>query len=150
MKAYIASGFFNDRQKMDLELIKKALEMAGISYFSPMDANLALPDDSQEKRKMIFDVNVDEIAKSDLIIANTRDKDMGTIFEAGFAYATSVPIIYFWSQSGRPETSKKPLFNLMLAESGIAVTENYIDLISVLQRFKNDPQFTRPYDSEIE
>ena len=61
-----------------------------------------------------FSGNLHHIETADFLIVNTRDKDIGTIWEAGYAYANEVPIVYFCA--GLPEGAK---FNLMLARSGI-------------------------------
>ena len=91
---YIASGWFNENQARDLENIKSALDELGVNYFSPKDEIVAKPDASPEEQEMIFKGNVDAITGGDFVVCNTRDKDLGTIFEAGFSYASNVPIIY--------------------------------------------------------
>ena len=48
---------------------------------------------------------------------------MGTLFEAGYAYAKKVPIIYYWEHA---DQSAK--FNLMLAFSGVTVCSNEKEL----------------------
>ncbi len=50
------------------------------------------------------------------MICNTRNKDMGSIFEAGYFHSLGKPIVYFCA--GLPEGAK---FNLMLAASGKSV-----------------------------
>jgi nucleoside 2-deoxyribosyltransferase len=50
------------------------------------------------------------------MICNTRNKDMGSIFEAGYFHSLGKPIIYFCA--GLPPGAQ---FNLMLAASGKAV-----------------------------
>ena len=81
---YIASGWFNENQARDLENIKTALDELGVNYFSPKDEIVAKPDASPEEQEMIFKGNVDAITGGNFVVCNTRDKDLGTIFEAGF------------------------------------------------------------------
>lgn len=68
-------------------------------------------------------MNVRGIEESELVIAITDDKDMGTIFEAGHAYASGVPVIYVAFTLG-----KDGMFNLMLAESGKAACKTVEEL----------------------
>lgn len=145
MKAYIASGFFNEQQLLDIELIKAACKIVGISVYSPKDELVANPNDGLEQRRAVYESNVNNIMTADLVIANTRDKDVGTIFEAGFASASTVPIIYYYADEA------KHGFNLMLAESGIAVCNSYTDLVFVLTMFiNNNKMYYRPYRKEIQ
>ena len=64
----------------------------------------------------------------DWMICNTRNKDMGSIFEAGYFHKLGKPIIYFCS--GLPPGAQ---FNLMLASSGLAVWTNLDDLRGYLK-----------------
>ena len=82
----------------------------------------------------------------DFLIVNTRDKDIGTIWEAGYAYAKNVPIVYFCQ--GLPEGAK---FNLMLARSGIKVCTTFEQLEDYLDRVHSTGYLIEePYDQEIE
>lgn len=144
IKAYIASGFFNPMQLQDVEHIKYACSSVGISYYSPKDELVANPNASSKARKEVFNANVDNIILSDVVIVNTRDKDIGSIFEAGFAFANKKPIIYYYND---PQSKG---FNLMLAESGIAVCSSVDDLIYVLKMFIKDRSYKRSYRRNIE
>ena len=56
--------------------------------------------------------NIENIQNSDLTIILYDYRDTGTIWEAGFSYASKKPIIYFAEHlNGKP-------FNLMLAKTG--------------------------------
>ena len=77
---------------------------------------------------------------------NTRDKDIGTIWEAGYAHANEIPIVYFCQ--GLPEGAK---FNLMLARSGVKVCTSFEQLDDYLDRCYNaEALLFEPYDQEIE
>ena len=93
-----------------------------------------------------FDGNLHHIETADFLIVNTRDKDIGTIWEAGYAFANKRPIIYFCQ--GLPEGAK---FNLMLARSGIKVCTSFEQLEEYLDRTIKDSKLPiEPYDKSIE
>lgn len=129
MKVYIASGWFNDLQMADVQYVEGLLDGLKIAYFSPRLHNLCPPTASEIEKRKAFDLNLKAIEKADLILVNTRDKDMGTIFEAGYAYAKKKPILYYC----------KGLvggFNLMLALSGNAVATSESQLEDSLKLAK--------------
>lgn len=71
--------------------------------------------------------NINAIENADIVVVITDRKDMGTIWEAGVAYQSKKPIIYYAETLG-----DKP-FNLMLAMTGnIAKNEN--QLLNLLQQ----------------
>jgi len=116
MKVYIASPFFNPKQIDQVEFIKKALTSAGYEYFSPKDFFVLKPNATQEDRQRIFDVNVEKIEWADFVLCNTEAKDLGTIWEAGFAHGIGKPVIFF--AEGLPDGK----FNVMLSEAGVSVS----------------------------
>jgi nucleoside 2-deoxyribosyltransferase len=120
---YIASPFFKPEQISRLEFIKNCLEQQGVNYFSPMDEFVCPPDASGEVREQTFEANCEAICTSDFIIAVTDGKDVGTIFEAGFAFCFGIPIVYFCETlpPGAP-------FNLMLSESAWRVVTSRTEL----------------------
>ena len=147
--AYIASGWFNPRQAQDLHNIKAALDNAiddiGLlyTYYSPKDEIQCDPTAGAAERNLTFTSNIQAIRDSMCVIVNTRDKDMGTIFEAGVAYALGKPIIYF-------ADGFEGNFNLMLAQSGIAVCTSVRDLENTISNFIDNPFMERPYNGVIE
>jgi nucleoside 2-deoxyribosyltransferase len=126
---YIASPFFNPTQVQIVEDIKSAMEEIGVEYYSPKDANL-FENFKDMDPKMIFSENVVNILNRKAVVVVTDGKDVGTIFEAGFAYAKQIPIVYVWLD--RPEGAK---FNLMLSQSGRTVVGSINELKQV---FLND------------
>jgi len=144
MRCYIASGFFNEHQLVDLKIIKEALHQNRVEYYSPMDKLVCPPDAPKEVRRDVFVSNIQEIQNSDFIICNTRDKDIGAIFEAGVAYSTGVPIIYYFN------APKGVKFNLMLSESGAIVTKNLLQLCDAINNLKLNPLYTEEYKEDIE
>ena len=120
---YIASGWFSPEWLEELENIKTVLDEAGLNYFSPKDENLCKPDSGVSFQDQVFEGNIQGMKEADWMICNTRNKDMGTIFEAGYFHSIGKPIVYFCA--GLPEGTK---FNLMLAASGVAVCTSLDDL----------------------
>lgn len=111
-KVYLASPFFKPEQIERIEFIEKLLEEYGYKVFSPRKEFVVKPDASSEDRKKGFNGNCEAIDKCDFVLAVTDGKDMGTIWEAGYAFAKNKPILYFAETLGNND------FNLMLAESG--------------------------------
>ena len=113
-KCYIASGWFSPEWLEELQNIKSTLDNLNLDYFSPMDENLCNPDDDADFQDQVFDGNIRGMHECDWMICNTRNKDMGSIFEAGYFHSLGKPIVYFCA--GLPEGAQ---FNLMLAASGL-------------------------------
>ena len=140
---YIASGWFNPEQAKDLENIKVALDELNIKYFSPKDEVLVNPTEGPEAQEKAFQANTINITNGVFIIVNTRDKDLGTIFEAGYAYASGVPIIYYCE-------GLVGMFNLMLSRSGRAVATNIEELKEHVTGIMSDNNYYVEYDGTIE
>lgn len=124
---YIAAPFFNPDQITRVALVETLLEKHGLTYFSPRKQSSIGPISDDSVRKAAFKMNIDGIEESDFLIAITDGKDMGTIFEAGHAYALRIPIIYIAFTIG-----KDGMFNLMLAESGRAACRTVEELESAI------------------
>lgn len=112
---YFASPFFNPEQVEREERMIAHLRRFGFRVFSPKENCHLDSKASQNSREEVFKANCDAIRKSRAVFAVTDGKDMGTIWEAGFAYGIGTPIIYF------AETLGDNQFNLMLAQSGVDV-----------------------------
>ena len=133
---YIASGWFNPQQAKDLENIKNTLDKLKVNYFSPKDEILCGPTATIEEQDDAFKANVETIDSCSFIIVNTRGKDLGTIFEAGYSYATNVPIVYYCE-------GLKGNFNLMLSRSGAAVATSVDELeIHIKEMMKNNNYYS--------
>ena len=117
MRAYIAGPWFTDGQMVILENVIATVHKAGMPYFSPKDENLYIPGETPLK---VLQGNIDAIEDCNLIVVLTDGKDVGTMWEAGYAFAKNKPILYVWLNR-LPEQK----FNLMLAASGaVAYTLN--------------------------
>jgi len=120
---YIAAPFFSPDQITRVALVETLLEKHEMTYFSPRKQSAIGSIADPEVRKKAFDMNVKGIEEADFLVAITDGKDMGTIFEAGHAYAQNIPVIYVAFTLG-----KEGQFNLMLAESAIATAKTVEEL----------------------
>jgi len=146
MKAYIASSWFTPPAFEEVEMIKEMLTKHQFEYFSPKDFFVCPPTADLKTQKATFEGNVKHILGNDFVICNTRDKDMGSIFEAGVAFQSDTPIVYFCS--GLPSGAT---FNLMLAQSGIKVCTSIEDLDDYLERCAEVGELLyEPYYGSIE
>ena len=146
-KIYLASGWFNPTQAEELTCLEEICDnREWIELASPRRIFVCPPDAPKEDQDATFEGNLHHIKTADFLIVNTRDKDIGTIWEAGYAYANDVPIVYFCG--GLPVGAK---FNLMLARSGVKVCTSYMELENYLDRCHESGElFVEPYDHEIE
>jgi len=128
MKAYIAGPFFNDEQTKRVELVKLSLQLVKISYYSPKDDCLYTPENDMTSEE-VFEENAYQIKHCDFMVAITDDKDVGTMFEAGYAYANGVPICYIWFEHNDMK------FNIMLAESASYVAYDVKQLRQGITKF---------------
>lgn len=124
-KAYIAAPFFKPDQVMRVEDVKNILNTREIDYFSPKDDNYCDPKAMSDRKQEVFEGNVLSIKECDFMIAITNGYDPGTLFECGVAYEAGIPIIYLADGLTTP-------FNLMLAQSCIAIAKSMVDLENIL------------------
>ena len=146
-KVYLASGWFSPEWLEEVENIKAIFDRYGVSYFSPKDENLCDNDASESMQDQIFNGNIKHLHECDWMLCNTRNKDMGGIFEAGYFHKLNKPIVYFCA--GLPPGAQ---FNLMLAASGEAVCTSLEDLREYLQRCIDEGEtvLERRYRGKIE
>ena len=132
MKVYFASPWFNPDQAEREERVKNKLRSLGFNIWSPKDNCVCSPIDDEEIRQKVFGDNVYNIETCDILFAITDGKDMGTIWEAGFANGINymlkptdrrIIIIYYCETLG-----PNGQFNLMLAQSGDIVITKFKDL----------------------
>ena len=128
---YIASPFFDKEGlgEKEIEIIKCVLREVNIKFFSPKDDNKISTISSFSERQRCFERNIREIDKCDFMIANTRDKDIGTLIEIGIAYSKSKPVILFTPQL------KGLSINLMLSQLAMGIAFNKDELNSRLAEF---------------
>lgn len=141
---YFASPFFNETQVEREERLKARLRELGYTVFSPKELTNLPPVSTNEDRKRVFKQNVDNIDKARAVFAVTDERDMGTIWESGYAYAKRKPIIYY------AETLGNRQFNLMLAQSGNVAITKFEDLTKEIVDKVLNEGFTADFDGEIE
>ena len=147
-KIYLASGWFNPTQDRELSMLESIFDkrQEHFKLSSPRRIFVCPPDAPRSVQDETFEGNLVHIKNADFLVVNTRDKDIGTIWEAGFAHAINIPIVYFCA--GLPEGAK---FNLMLARSGIKVCTSFEQLEDYLDRTIETGSLPHePYDQEIE
>lgn len=130
-KIYLASGWFNPTQDAELTQLEKIFDDRSEHFelASPRRIFICPPNAPKEVQDETFEGNLHHIKTADFLLVNTRDKDIGTIWEAGYAFAFDRPIVYFCA--GLPAGAK---FNLMLARSGIKVCTSFEELENYLDR----------------
>lgn len=114
-KVYIAGPWFHPGQE---ERLRKAIAYVkgnGYDVFSPKDEILFEPGKMTATDVLV--ANTEAILKSEFVLCITDGKDVGTMFEAGWAKASGIPVLYFWEE-GVEAMSKGAKFNLMLAATG--------------------------------
>lgn len=130
-KVYFASPWFNPEQAEREDRVKKKLRELGFNVWSPKDNCVCSPIADKEMRKKVFSDNCKNIEDCDILFAITDGKDMGTIWEAGYACGLNtgyivgkhIKIVYYCETLG-----PNGQFNLMLAQSGDVVITKFEDL----------------------
>ena len=148
MKVYLASGWFNPVQAEELTMLENIFDNRAEHFelASPRRIFVCPPNAPKSVQDETFEGNLFHIKTADFLLVNTRDKDIGTIWEAGFAYAFNKPIVYFCA--GLPLGAK---FNLMLARSGVKVCTSFEELEEYLGRVIETKALPfEPYDKSIE
>jgi nucleoside 2-deoxyribosyltransferase len=147
-KMYLAAGWFNSIQDAELTRLEQIMESRSnwIDMASPRRIFVCPPDASREVQDATYQGNLLHIRDADFLVVNTRDKDLGTIMECGYATAFNKHIIYFCA--GLPAGAR---FNLMLSRSGAKVCTSFEELEDYLNRCEAAGELLyEPYDKEIE
>lgn len=137
-KIYYAGGWFTPEQEEQhtriYNLIKDEFDV-----FNPKLESLIKPGCSSDFMSQTLKGNIEGIKNADLVVVLYDFRDVGTIWEAGCAYANKKPILYYAEKlNGKP-------FNLMLAKTG-HFAENEEILLSTLHN-EETWQFKDVYDS---
>lgn len=127
-KVYFASPWFTAEQEEREERLKAKLRSLGFVVHSPKEEAIVGTFAAPDTRQKIFKSNTDAIDNCDIVFAITDGKDMGTIWEAGYAYGANnsrpkpAIIVYYC------ETLGNGIFNLMLAQSGDIILTKFEDV----------------------
>lgn len=110
-KIYFAGGWFHPEQEEQhtriYNLIKDKFDVFNPRIKGEIDGST-----THDKMSKILIGNIEGIKNADMTVVLYDWRDTGTIWEAGFSYASKKPIIYFAEHlNGKP-------FNLMLAKTG--------------------------------
>jgi thymidylate kinase len=140
---YFASPFFNDEQVEREERLKAHLRGMGYSVYSPKEACHLNATASPSERLMVFNDNCIAINNSAMVFAVTDGKDMGTIWEAGYARGINKPVAYY------AETLGTNPFNLMLAQSGFMTFRNQYEIMPNLVLTASHG-INKPFSGDIE
>lgn len=135
IKIYISAGWFDNFQNEALTFIENLLfEQKNFEIYSPRKEIKLNGIEDEETQELVFRENLKNIENSDLVISSTVGKDMGTLFEDGYAYAKNIPIIYTFFD----ERFDNIKFNLMLARSGISCYINKKDFSNIILKLNNE------------
>lgn len=140
---YFASPFFTPEQIEREERMISHLRKLGFSVFSPKEHCNLGSKASQEDRQKTFIDNCEAIKRARAVFAVTDGKDMGTIWEAGYAYGLNKPVVYY------AETLGDNQFNLMLAQSGrdVFTSQSEVSFGALIDALSG---FGRTYKGDIE
>lgn len=122
---YLAGPFFNEHQIEVIAGIEDLMDEFAIGYFSPRWCGMIDDKSTDIEKKAIFHKDIESIQNSRYVFAITDGKDMGTLFECGYAFANNVPIVYIALDLKGP-------FNLMLAKSALRVVRSMDELRKML------------------
>ena len=123
-KIYLAGGWVTPEQDEQHTRIYNLIKN-DFDVFNPRIKGEIDNGTSNDKMSSILIGNIEGIQNADLTVVLYDYRDTGTIWEAGFSYASKKPIIYFAEHlNGRP-------FNLMLAKTG-RFAANEQDLVKLL------------------
>ena len=132
MIVYIASPFFNEEQLALVKSIEYALESAGIDYYSPRSEGVLLDlteEERQANKTRIYECNIENIENCTHMLAVIDGRDIGTIWEMGYATAIGRPIVTLSNHDYG--------LNVMIAESVQAHTLSIEHSISCLLNSKD-------------
>lgn len=84
---YLASGWFNEAQAAGLNRMKAHCTIFPLKVYSPKDECLCPADAPSDFAKYVLQTNKEAIVDSGFVYANPCGRDMGTLFEIGYAMA---------------------------------------------------------------
>ncbi len=127
-KVYIASGWFSREQVQVLKQIENTVALTAHAVYNPRKESIYKP--AEGNHTGIVEQNISALREATVVVASTEGKDMGTLFECGYAAAIGVPIIYYY-----PHDSE---FNIMLAATGMVVKtpEELLDALQDLSKYE--------------
>lgn len=125
-KIYFAGGWFSPEQDEQHTRIYNLIKDKYAVFNPRIAGEITKGITTNKKMSAILIGNIEHIQSANLTIVLYDYRDTGTIWEAGFSYASKKPIIYFAEHlNGKP-------FNLMLAKTG-RFASNEEELLKLLE-----------------
>jgi len=146
IKVYLAGGWFNEKQREVLDTVESLLDkFDNLEVYSPRKKKNQFESGTKPSRKTcesVFEDDVIAINGCDIMIASTESKDMGTVFEMGVAYQTSIPVIavYFHEEP----------YNLMLEVSAVGGVARTLDQLNDMLIFIKNSGLDKYLDEEAD
>lgn len=139
---YLASPFFCNETRKNVEKVAASLRKRGFSVYVPMEHKISDGEnmDNKEWGKLVFKADREAINNSDAIVVMYygMDSDSGTSWEQGYAYAKNIPIILINCQ----DKQKENIINIMNASSAGKV-------FTLEQALSNNYSFDNDLDYEV-
>lgn len=92
--AYLASGWFSPEQIERVEQARAFLTAAGVSFYDPQSMCLCPPDATDDFATYVLNENLKQIREANFVYACITGRDLGTVFEVGYARAQGKPIVF--------------------------------------------------------
>ncbi|MEE1296733.1 MAG: nucleoside 2-deoxyribosyltransferase [Bifidobacterium sp.] len=133
---YVAGPYQTAEQVESMERLEKVLEDRKQRMYQPRfhgDVNVDGP-------QAVFAKRLDALRNSAAVIANYDDKDPGTIWTIGYAYALGKPV-YVYCEGLTPDTR----MSLMVAQSATRILTGPTDLEDMLDSGETEPVTVEEY-----
>ena len=99
---YLASGFFNDKQRDLCDFIEGLERMPHMPIYSPRkDGGVLRPDSPPNQIKEVFDSNKISIETANFVLAVIDDYDAGVLWEMGYAHGKNISTLGYSDVEGR-------------------------------------------------
>ena len=110
-KIYLAGGWFTPEMEEEHTRIYNLIKDKFDVFNPKLESKITADATTKDMNETLLG-NINGIKNADLVLVIYDRKDTGTIWEAGCAYASKKPILYY------AETLGNRPFNLMLAKTG--------------------------------
>ncbi|MUH58980.1 nucleoside 2-deoxyribosyltransferase [Bifidobacterium canis] len=127
---YVAGPYETAEQVESMERLERVLHDRNMSMYRPrfaMDVNVSGPE-------AVFEHRIEALKNSRAVIANFDDKDEGTIFTMGYAYALGKPV-YAYCEGILPNAR----ISLMIDQAATAVLDGPSALAELLDSGRVKP-----------
>lgn len=92
--AYLAGPWFSPEQVLRITEARAKLSAACVSYYDPQSMCLCPPNAADDFASYVLSENLRQIEAASFVYACITGRDLGTVFEVGYAYAKSKPVLY--------------------------------------------------------